>query len=116
MRTQDSGHGQSRGARIAIFIGLCWLYACIHLDRQILGILAQSVKSDLHLSDQQLGALTASAFSIIYALLGLYFGRVADRADRLQLARLGAWVWSLTCLAAAFAPGYDWLIASRGGV
>jgi MFS family permease len=116
MRTQDPGFGPPSKARIAIFVGLCWLYACIHLDRQILGILAQSVKSDLGLSDQQLGALTASAFSIVYALLGLYFGRIADTADRLRLVCVGAWVWSLTCLAAAFAPGYDWLIASRGGV
>jgi len=101
---------------VAIFIGLCWLYACLHLVREIPGILAQSVKADLVLSDQQLGALTASAFSIVYALLGLYFGRLADRVDRLLLVRLGAWVWSLTCLAGAWAPAYAWLVASRGGV
>lgn len=95
---------------------MCWLYACIHLDRQILGILAQAVKADLRLSDPQLGALTASTFFIVYALLGLYFGRVADRADRLVLARTGALVWSLACIAGAFAPTYVWLIASRGGV
>jgi MFS family permease len=84
-----------KAARIGIFAGLCWLYACIHLDRQILGILAESVKSDLRISDAALGALTGSAFSIVYALLGLYFGRLADVADRLALVRTGAWVWSL---------------------
>jgi MFS family permease len=86
------------------------------LDRQVLSVLAESVKSDLHLSDQQLGVLTGSAFSIAYALLGLYFGILADRADRLGLVRAGAWVWSLSCLAAALAPGYATLVAARGGV
>lgn len=102
--------------KIGIFLAICWLYACIHLDRQILGVLAESVKSDLHLKDQQLGVLTGSAFSIVYALLGLYFGALADRSDRLILVRTGAWVWSLSCIGAAFARGYPMLVASRAGV
>lgn len=105
-----------KSTRIGIFLGVCWLYACIHLDRQILGILAESVKSDLHLQDQQLGALTGSAFSIVYALLGLYFGNLSDRSDRLNLVRVGAYIWSLSCIGAAFAPGYSALVASRAGV
>jgi MFS family permease len=79
-------------------------------------VLAESVKGELRLNDQQLGVLTGSAFSIVYALLGLYFGALADRLDRLMLVRAGAWVWSLSCVAAAFAPGYRLLIAARGGV
>jgi MFS family permease len=105
-----------KSTKIGIFLAICWLYACIHLDRQILGVLAESVKSDLHLKDQQLGVLTGSAFSIVYALLGLYFGALADRSDRLVLVRTGAWVWSLSCIAAAFARGYPMLVASRAGV
>jgi MFS family permease len=101
---------------VGIFLAICWLYGCIHLDRQILGVLAESVKADLHLKDQQLGVLTGSAFSMVYALLGLYFGALADRSDRLVLVRIGAWVWSLSCIAAAFAPGFALLVASRGGV
>jgi MFS family permease len=106
----------NKSTRIGIFAGLCWLYACIHMDRQILAILAESVKSDLGISDSSLGALTGSAFSIVYALLGLYFGRMADMADRLALVRIGAWVWSLASIGAAFAPGYALLVAARGGV
>jgi MFS family permease len=105
-----------KSTKIGIFLAICWLYACIHLDRQILGVLADSVKSDLHLKDQQLGVLTGSAFSIVYALLGLYFGALADRSDRLILVRAGAWVWSLSCVAAAFARGYPMLVAARAGV
>jgi MFS family permease len=107
---------QHKSRKICIFLGVCCLYACIHLDRQILGVLAESVKSDLHLQDRDLGTLTGSAFSIAYALLGLYFGALADRANRLALVRTGAWVWSLACIGAAFAPSYSVLVASRAGV
>jgi MFS family permease len=106
----------SKAKRIGIFLGLCWLYTCIHLDRQILGILAESVKSDLRLSDAALGALTGSAFSIVYALLGLHFGRLADNRDRLALVRIGALIWSLASIGAAFAPNYSWLVVGRAGV
>jgi MFS family permease len=109
-------NSSSKRIRIGIFAGLCWLYACIQLDRQILGILAESVKSDLRLDDAALGALTGSAFSIVYALLGLYFGRLADTANRLTLVRIGACIWSLASISAAFAPGYSLLVASRAGV
>lgn len=105
-----------KNTSVGIFLGLTWLYGCIHLDRQILGILAESVKSDLHLDDRQLGSLTGTAFSIVYALLGLYFGSLADRFDRLVLVRTGAWVWSLSCAGAALASNYPMLVASRAGV
>jgi MFS family permease len=106
----------NKNTRIGIFLGIGWVYACIHLDRQILAVLAESLRSDLHLQDQQLGVLTGSSFSIVYALLGLYFGGLADRSNRLVLVRWGAWIWSLSCVAAAFAPSYSFLIASRAGV
>jgi MFS family permease len=114
--TQGDPAFQPAGRRVAVFAGLCWLYACLHLDRQVPGILAEAMKGDIGLRDQQLGAIGESTFSIVYALLGLYFGQRADRSNRLDLVRWGAWVWSLSCIGAAWAPGYVGLIASRGGV
>jgi MFS family permease len=116
INTPETGACQPAGRWVAVFAGLCWLYACLHLDRQIPGILAEAMKGDIGLRDQQLGALGESTFSIVYALLGLYFGQRADRSSRLDLVRWGAWVWSLSCIGAAWAPGYVGLIASRGGV
>lgn len=106
----------TKTTRIAILAGLCWLYTCIHLNRQILAILAESVESDLRISNASLGALTGSAFSIVYALLGLYFGRIADAADRLALVKVGALIWSFASIAAAFSSDYALLVAARAGV
>ncbi len=99
-----------------MFLGLFWLYTCLHLNRQILAILAESVKSDLHLSDADLGVLNGSAFSIVYALWGLFFGRLADAADRLVMVRIGACTWSIASLGGAFAHSYWQLIVARAGV
>src|SRR5712671_4272009 len=43
-------------------------------DRQIINILAQDIKTDLAISDAQLGLLTGTAFGIFYAVFGLPLG------------------------------------------
>lgn len=106
----------NKSTKVSVFLAVCWLYACIHLDRQALAVLAESVKSDLHLQDRELGALTGSAFALTYALLGLCFGEMADRRNRLRLLRAGAWVWSLACIGGAFASDFHMLVASRAGI
>jgi MFS family permease len=107
---------RTRRTRIALYRGLCWVYLGLHLDRQLLAVLAESLRVDLALSDRELGTLTGSSFSIVYALLGLYFGTLADRADRLRWIRLGACIWSASSILGAFANHYSELIAARAGV
>ena len=41
------------------------------LDRIVLGLLLPGIKSDLHLSDTELGMLSGLAFALFYALMGL---------------------------------------------
>ena len=82
----------------------------------MLAILGESVKSDLALSDRELGALTGPAFSIVYALLGLLFGRLADHLERRRLVVIGALIWSVASMAGALASGYPALVAARAGV
>ena len=45
------------------------------LDRAALGILIEPIKTDLVLSDTQLGVLTGFAVSITYALVGIPLAR-----------------------------------------
>lgn len=56
------------------------------VDRQILSILGQSIKSDLHLDDAQLGFLLGTAFAVFFAIVGTACGRTADT---LSAARIG---------------------------
>ena len=61
---------------------LLLVYTFNFLDRQILSILAQGVKADLHLTDTQLGLLGGLAFAVLYSTLAIPLALLADRTSR----------------------------------
>src|SRR5512141_1238091 len=64
--------------RYALWL-LLLIYVVNFLDRQVINILAEPIKDDLHLADWQLGLLSGFAFGIVYTLLGFPLARAADR-------------------------------------
>jgi MFS family permease len=84
-------------------------------DRQILGALVEPIRKQWALTDSQIGWL-ATAFTLLYAVVGVPFGRLADRWKRPRLLSLGVAAWSLLTLASGFAWGYGSLFAARLGV
>ena len=48
------------------------------LDRQILSILAPSIRKDLGIGDAELGLLYGTVFALFYALFSLPLGRLVD--------------------------------------
>lgn len=86
------------------------------LDRQILGILAQPIKSDLHLSDTQFGAIGGLAFALLYSALGLPLAWLADKNSRSAVVTGSLAIWSgFTALCGA-TGGFGQLFACRLGV
>ena len=85
-------------------------------DRQIVNILAQDIKSDLALSDSQLGLLTGLAFGLVYVLAGLPLAWLADRANRARMIALMLAVWSVCTIACGLAAGFVGLFVARMGV
>jgi MFS family permease len=69
-------------------------YVFNFIDRQILGILLDSIKKDLALSDTVMGLLTGTAFAVFYATLGLPIARLADKWVRRSIIALGLALWS----------------------
>lgn len=86
------------------------------IDRQILSILAEDVKRDLHLTDAQLGFLYGTSFAIFYTLAGIPLGRLADVWWRTRLMAIGLFVWSLMTVASGFATSLGLLAIARIGV
>jgi MFS family permease len=86
------------------------------LDRQILSILAPSIRADLHLGDSELGLLYGTLFSLFYALFSLPLGRLVDGWIRTRLLGISIFAWSVFCGLSAFAGGFALLAISRLGV
>lgn len=86
------------------------------LDRQILSILAQSIKADLGLTDAQLGFLLGTAFAVFYAVVGIAMGRIADAVARTRLMALGLALWSAATAFGGAAANFGGLALARIGV
>jgi predicted MFS family arabinose efflux permease len=102
---------------VAVPLAMLFLASVLNLlDRQIINILAQSIKQALRLTDAELGMLTGTAFGILYALLGVPLGWLADRLNRARLIGFALIVWSgFTCLSGG-AGNFAQLFTARMGV
>ncbi|MEQ7154570.1 spinster family MFS transporter [Brevundimonas aurifodinae] len=86
------------------------------LDRQIVNILAEQIKTDLGISDAQIGLMTGFAFAVLYTVLGLPIARWAERGDRVVIISVALAVWSGFTVACGFAQSFLQLLLARVGV
>jgi MFS family permease len=87
-----------------------------YVDRHVLSIVGQRVKTDLELSDAQLGFLLGTAFAVFYGVVGIGMGRIADALSRTKLMGLGLAVWSGMTALSGLATNFASLAAARLGV
>ena len=92
------------------------VYTFNFIDRQILSILLEPVKTDLGLSDTAMGMLTGFAFAMFYATLGIPIARFADRTNRRNLIAGALAVWSIFTALSGLAQNFWHLLAARIGV
>jgi MFS transporter, Spinster family, sphingosine-1-phosphate transporter len=87
-----------------------------YVDRWIIASLLESIrKSELHLTDTQLG-LIGSGFIIVYMASSPLFGSLGDRRSRPPLIAMGVMIWSIATTLAGFARGFVSLFAARATV
>jgi MFS family permease len=84
-------------------------------DRQVGAAVQEKLKEEWKLTDSQLGEL-GTAFILLYAVIGLPLGRLADTWRRNLILALGCGLWSLLTFGSAFATGYWSMFAMRLGV
>ena len=92
------------------------VYVFNFIDRQIVSILAESIKADLKLDDAQIGFLYGTAFAIFYSLFGIPLGRLADSWYRGRLMAIGLALWSSMTALSGLATNFGMLAAARVGV
>ncbi len=101
--------------RYAMFL---LLLICIinYLDRQVVYILGEPIKTELGLADWQLGLLSGLAFGLLYTFLGLPIARLAERANRPLIIAAATGVWSVFTVLCGFVTSFNQLLLARVGV
>ncbi|MGE5444501.1 MAG: spinster family MFS transporter [Ignavibacteriales bacterium] len=98
-------------AYIVLFI-LTGINFLNYIDRQIIFAVFPFIKSDLLLSDKQLGFIS-SAFIMVYLSVSPVFGRLGDMLTRKWIIALGVGLGSLATAGAGLAQNYSQLVFAR---
>lgn len=84
-----------------------------YTDRQILALLVDPIRGDLHISDTQLSILQGAAFAVLYSFIGLPLGRIADIVPRRMLLVFAVVMWSLGTILCGLSHSFVELFAAR---
>lgn len=95
---------------------LATLYIVSYLDRVIITLMVEPLKSDFRLSDTQMGLLIGPAFAILFAVISLPLSWLVDRGNRKRYLLAGVALWSLCTTLAGFATSFPMLFALRMGL
>ena len=106
----------SEGYKKYVLLALTGVYIFNFIDRQILVILQESIKTELDLSDTQLGLLTGLAFALFYVTLGLPIARWADSSSRKNIITAALVIWSFMTAISGLAANFFQLLLARIGV
>ena len=96
-----------------LVVAMLW-FVCFfnYADRQAIFSVFELLKSEMNLSDVQLGIVGAS-FMWVYAVIGPIAGLIADRFKRKHLIIGGLVFWSLITVATALSTRYSHLVFFR---
>lgn len=92
------------------------VYMLNFLDRQVVNILAEPIKHDLHLKDWQLGAMGGIAFALFYTFLGIPIARAAERWPRPLIIAGSLTLWSGFTAVCGLAQNFTQICLARLGV
>lgn len=95
---------------------LCCLFALSFLDRMVLALVVDPVRTSLGVSDTQISLLFGLGFVVVYVLAGFPAAQLVDSGRRRQVLLGGVLLWSGATFLSAFATSYPMLVACRSMV
>ncbi|TKI02057.1 MFS transporter [Martelella alba] len=101
-----------QGATGRVFVLICSMYFIEYIDRVNISIAAPLLKTEMHLSNTQLG-LILSAFGYCYALFQIINGYFGDKIGPHRMLALSGLLWAAGTLATGLAGGLIALFFSR---
>lgn len=79
----------------------------------MLAVLLPAIKTDLGLTDTQIGIITGVAFTVFYATLGIPIARLADRKSRRVIVSIAIMIWSAMTAICGLAMNFVQLAIAR---
>lgn len=111
-RLEDAVGGPAR-TRVVV------LFACVlaleSADLAAIGAVAPQLKSQLHVTNTQLGLLAAVS-TFVGGVMTIPFGVLVDRVRRVTLLSVSVATWAAAMVVGAVAQSYGWLLLSRIGL
>ncbi|WP_165191527.1 spinster family MFS transporter [Caulobacter soli] len=86
---------------------------CNYLDRFLLSILLEPIKTDLAISDTQAGLLTGAAFALFYSAFAIPLARLAERVNRVWVLAASLLLWSVATALCGAVTGFVTLLLAR---
>lgn len=109
-----AGEQSAGGWHAAVVLGIAYVFS--YMDRQILTLLIEPIRSDLAISDTQVSLLSGLAFALCYCIAALPFGRWADAGNRRNIIAMGVLVWSAMTALCGVGRSFAQLFVFRMGV
>lgn len=106
--------GQNTSAEAYWLLGFLFLLNMINIiDRSLIASLANFIVPDLGLTNTQFGLLTGIIFLLLYSIIGLFMGVLADRVNRVRLISFAVILWSGLTAVSGFAQSFISLAIPR---
>lgn len=93
-----------------------FIYVISYIDRQILSLVVQPVKTSLGLSDFQIGMLQGLAFSLVLAVAAVLASPLIDRGNRVRLLATCMLIWCTMTVLCGLAQNFGMLLLARTGL
>ena len=92
---------------------LCVAAIIAYIDRQIINLLVEQIKSDLGISDTRISLLQGFAFAIFYSIVAIPLGRLVDNYNRKKIIITGMFLWSIATMLCGLSKTFFYLFLSR---
>lgn len=116
MEMQKAQGGEGRSYRFYVLAVLTITAMFSIVDRLILSILLQDIKTEFQFTDTQVGLITGIAFTLFYVVFSVPLGWVADHRNRKTIVAICLAAWSAMTAFHGAAAGFWSLFACRIGV
>jgi MFS family permease len=111
---RNSAPGAGRAWYVLVVLTLAYVLSFI--DRQILTLMVDPIRHDLHITETQMSLLMGASFAVFYTFFGIPLARLADLHSRRALIAGGITVWSAMTAACGLAKRFWQLAFCRMGV